>query len=180
MKKLVGIGAAVAVAFLASAPFVSAAESAPAAGKVKADVPAVVKVEAPAAKPLIVFKVKDGSGADVTQDALKGKKTLLVFAQTACSQCRSEVEAINSKYDGLAGKGQIYIVLVDVAGDRALAFYKSQNYKMPVLLDPDFTIPPQVNVRVTPSTVLVDGDLKVIENTSGFKKSELEALLGKL
>ncbi|TLN17428.1 redoxin domain-containing protein, partial [bacterium] len=54
------------------------------------------------------FSFKDAEGKTVTQENLKGKKTLLVFSQMACRQCRYEVKELMSKKDQIAN---MYVIL---------------------------------------------------------------------
>ena len=71
--------------------------------------------------------------------SLKGKKTLLMFAQMACRQCRTELEELSAKADQIDSG---YVVLVDVMPERAVEVYRAKGFKLKAILDPEFSIAP--------------------------------------
>lgn len=146
--------AAVAVAFLASAAF--------------------------AAAPINAFTVKDASGKEFKSDALKGKTTVLVLTQSACSQCRNEMKDLADYKDKIAAKANLFAVVVDLDSARAVEYFKSKGFDFNMLLDPDFNVGGAVGAGSTPATIVIDKDLNVKYMKTGYKDGDLEKLMKEL
>lgn len=126
------------------------------------------------------FKLKGSDGKDVTQEALKGKPTMLVISNTACGQCRAEMIDLEKSLDAIKAKGNLYVVMVDANADRALDAYNKLGYKAPILLDPDFIIPGSIDISATPATVILDKDLNVIFSKTGYRPGTMKEMLDKM
>lgn len=125
------------------------------------------------------FKIKAADGTEFTQEQLKGQKTLLVFAQMACRQCRTELKELEEAKADLKDK-KVYVILVDMNTDAAVTAWGKVGYTMPLLLDPDFKVAEMLGLRSTPSTVIVDKDLKVVYEKTGYKSGDVDTILEQL
>lgn len=131
-------------------------------------------------KVLAAFKLKNAEGKEVTQEAFKGKKTLFVVVQTACSQCRTELDDISKNLDKVKAKAEVVVILVDANSEIGLKRYQEMGYAMPLLLDPMFNVPASVDINVTPGTFATDKDLKVYLTKTGYRPGTLDQLIDKL
>lgn len=124
--------------------------------------------------------VKDIQGKEFKTETLKGKKSILIFVQAACGQCRSEISEVKDKAADLAKKGDIYFVVVDVNVERATEYFKSKELPGVVLMDPSFSIGDSIDVGATPATVVVDKDLNIVKSKVGFKTGDIDRLIKEL
>jgi len=126
------------------------------------------------------FKLKDGEGKEVTHEALKEKRTLFIVAQTACSQCRTEIKEIQERLDEVTAKAQVWVILVDANAEAGLERYGKLKLTLPVLLDPDFRLPASVGIEASPATFIVDGELNVVFTKTGYGPGSFEMIMEKL
>jgi thiol-disulfide isomerase/thioredoxin len=108
-----------------------------------------------------------------------GEKTVaLAFMNTTCSACQAEVSLLAK----LAAKNvdtlAVYLVAVDVRGDRLVKTY-SENYKYKVqyLLDPSFSIPPLYGFNYTPALVLLNKAGEIVYKKGGYTPADADALI---
>ena len=130
---------------------------------------------------LINFVLQNGltkKSVDFDND-IKGKSkyTAIIFANTACSACRREMQtlsALSAKYEDLT----TYVILVDMRGADIVEAYDEQ-FKLNVtyLLDPEFTQPPIYNFDFTPSLLIVDHSGKIVFKKGGYNTGKDEELL---
>jgi peroxiredoxin len=120
-------------------------------------------------KMLPKFSLQTIDGKTITTESFKEKKGIFVFSQMACRQCRMEMDELNGMVDDF--KGQLYIVLVDMNSEAAIPAYQSK-YKIPVILDPDFSIPAALDLQTTPSTIVFDAKGKVVYEKTGFTRGD--------
>lgn len=121
--------------------------------------------------------LKTGDGKDFTNETIKEKKVLFIVAQTACGQCRKEIADISEQFDKISGKGLVFTVLVDINQERALEYYKKKDYKVPVVLDPNFTIAGMADIAATPATIIVDAKGNITYTKTGYRPGQLEEIL---
>lgn len=159
-----------AMAMILALPLLAVAEEAPA--------PQFGKDVGQALKP---FDLKQVDGPNVTLASLAGKNTVLIFMQSSCTQCRDEMKTVNAMYDKIKDKVNVVAIGVDIEPARLTQYKSAYKIVFPILLDPDFTVPTSVGVRVTPATIVVDKDGKIAQKiTGGIGQGEIEELFGKL
>lgn len=124
--------------------------------------------------------LKTDEGKDFSFKDVVGKKVMFVIVQTACSQCRIELQDLSASLDKVKAKADVYAVLVDVASDRAVKAYKDAGYKLPLILDPGFALGAKGSVDATPATIVVGKDGKVAMSKTGYRPGQLEQILDKL
>lgn len=132
-----------------------------------------------AADQLPAFKLMGADGKELTQEQVQGsdKKTVFVMVQTACSQCSKELEEMDVLWDDLKAKANVYVVMLDMNSAPGMERYKNKGHKAPVLLDDKFKFPASVGIEVTPATMIVGPDLKIVYKKTGYRPGDLEALM---
>ena len=182
MKKITTLATAALFAAVVAAPAVVSAQ-APAAAPAAAEPakPAAVSPsaarpqKAPAAKvgeaaPEFELPVFGGTSVFKSVDS-KGKKAIVMaVTQSACTSCRTELELLNG-YVGKSANFEIYAVTVDAMGgkdkwnDAMTKIVDENGWKMPILVDPKFSVPRKFGVSATPGLVVIgkDGIIKNIE-----------------
>lgn len=129
------------------------------------------------------FKVKTGEGkefkVDFKEAMLKGD-ALFIIMQTACNQCRTELDEVAANADAIGKKAEVFVVLVDMNEERGIKYLQEKGYKFPILLDPTFTIGGQVGLDATPSTLAVKKDGTVKFKKTGYKPGDVEKLIDQL
>jgi peroxiredoxin len=157
---------------------VSAIAADPAQSKAADAVPAETAAPAPAKDAIPVFSLKMLDGKTVSNDTVKGKPSVFVFWQTACSLCRVEVEDINQLAQMQAYKGiNIYLVNVDLNAAKVLPSYVETNkISLPILVDPDYTLGPKFGINSTPGAAFVNSKGKVVSTTKGYGGDGISSL----
>lgn len=105
--------------------------------------------------------LKDLAGATVSLSAFNGKVVLLNFWATWCVPCMEEMPSLQRLHDKLKAKGFVVVaVSVDDAqsGDAVRKFVKDNQITMPVLLDPEGTLPFALGVTGYPESFFIGPD----------------------
>lgn len=127
------------------------------------------------------FDLKQVEGPNVTLESLAGKNTVLIFMQSSCTQCRDEMKTVNAMYEQIKGKVNVAAIGVDIDPARLTQYKGAYKIQFPILLDPEFTVPTSVGVRVTPATIVIDKEGKIAQKIlGGIGASEIEELFSKL
>lgn len=111
------------------------------------------------------------------KEMMGGKTSAVVFAQTACSNCRQEIRhlvAISEDYP----KVQQIVAIVDMNPNPARigAYLGELGFKGQVVTDPAFALASSVGVSMTPSMVMVDGGGNVTYSSIGFNEDVKKAI----
>lgn len=158
------------VAMLVGAMFAAGA-LVTAAGAEEAAAPAPVKYPLAVGQAVPEFSMPSADGAAVKfGPALFGQndKTVLVFINTACSACRSELTLVNKQAEKNA-KLKVYAVSVDMTGKEAVENYKKRfKFSVDYVLDPEFTLAPKFGFNFTPAMVVVGKDGKIQAVSAGY------------
>ena len=118
------------------------------------------------------LQVSDYQGKTVKlAEAVKGKKSMIIFFNTSCRQCLAETRYLMDNY----GDENNIFVAIDMAGadlvekwqKKRLADYPEIN----ILLDPEFKTPMQFGLSLTPSSVYINADGTVAQVKPGYNKS---------
>ena len=127
------------------------------------------------------FDLPQVEGGNVTLESLAGKKTVLIFMQSSCTQCRDEMRAANEMYEEVKDKANVVAIGVDIESRRLTQYKKAYKITFPILLDPEFAVGTSAGVRVTPATVVLDKEGKIVEKIlGGLTRGDVEELFGKL
>lgn len=109
----------------------------------------------------------------------EGNGTLIVFFNTACTVCRTELEHLAQFQD----KGDVEILGISIDMRTAAGvpkFAEQLGVKFNILWDPKFDLGRNLGVYLTPASVYVDKTGKVVSIHKGFDpdiQAELDKLL---
>jgi len=134
------VAAALVSTLLAPAPAGAAAALAPLSGE-------------PA--PALVLKDVHGAVHDLAQ--YRGKVVLINFWATWCEPCRLEMPSMQRLRDKLSGRPFVVLAVnVDEPDARVRRFVNETRFDLPVVLDVNKTVTRAWNVRVMPTSFIVD------------------------
>ncbi|OGO17102.1 MAG: hypothetical protein A2Z02_02120, partial [Chloroflexi bacterium RBG_16_48_7] len=110
------------------------------------------------------FSLADSSGKITTLSNYKGKWVVIVFWDLACTACKEELPYINSYFKGLSD-ANTDILTVSYKGQTVLveSYMRSQKFSFPVLLDVNGAVCEQFTIAAYPTTILIDGDRKIVK-----------------
>ena len=182
MKRLFAL--LVTVTFVASAAVCFAADV-----KAPAAAPAAPAAAAPAPPPpppvadKAGVKVSDWTaklvdGGDVKSASLAGKPYAVVFVNSSCAACRSELgELMNLQF---RPDFAVYIGAVDIKPERVIATYRDTfKITFPILDDSKFQVAKVFGISFTPASVIVDGSGKVEAWSAGYtEETKAEIMKG--
>jgi peroxiredoxin len=124
------------------------------------------------------------SGESIATSELRGRPVLVNFWATYCGSCLKEMPGMVETYRKFAPRGY-EVIAVAVSKDqpeRVAEFAAAQSLPFKVVFDGDGTLARGFgNVRVTPSTFVIDRDGRVLKRYVGDPPwSELHALLERI
>jgi peroxiredoxin len=104
------------------------------------------------------FQLPSLSGGERRLSQLRGKVVLVNFWATWCVPCRAEMPALENLYVDFKGKGlEILAVSIDLPGEASVhSFAQDLHLTFPILLDSNFATDEAYQIRVVPTTLLVD------------------------
>lgn len=123
--------------------------------------------------------------ADKTEQAskiLRGKATVLAFAQSACGACREELGMLTVMAQEQKGKYNFYVVMVDMSGNgpNLQKFLDDLGVNLKGFKDPKFVVAGKFNVGTTPSTVILNPKGEAVEMIRGFSPEMKDSILKSL
>jgi peroxiredoxin len=142
------------------------------------------KAAAPKPKPepkylSMKFKMLGGSGETTLKPLLKKNNTLLVFFQSACISCKTELEVLKADFTDHP-KADVVGIGVDVRPAQLESFVANLGFPKTVLLDPQFTLGPKVKVTYTPAVVILDKDGHLVSVIGGYTTGTLDRIKASL
>ncbi|MDD3784702.1 MAG: TlpA disulfide reductase family protein [Hydrogenophaga sp.] len=132
-----------------------------AAGPVRAqgqgELPGVDKADWPAGQPMPALRAPDLQGRMTDLASLRGKVVLVNFWASWCAPCRVEMPLLQAVPE-LLGEDRVAVLAVNFKeSPRTVArFVASQQWRVPVLLDPAGEVARAWGVKVFPTTLLID------------------------
>ena len=125
------------------------------------------------------FKLKDGTGADVTLASLKGRVVLLDFWATWCGPCKAAMPSVQKLSERFKDK-PVSILGVNVwertkPESAGLDYMKKKNYTYGCLIQGD-DLAKAYGISGIPTMILIDADGKVLHSVVGFDEGEEEKL----
>ncbi len=104
------------------------------------------------------FLIKNLQGGETTLSEFKGKVVMINFWATWCGPCKAEMPSMEALYQNYARKDfEILAVSIDMVEDAPVAaFIEDLSLSFPVLLDNDLEVNSLYQVRVVPTSILVD------------------------
>lgn len=115
------------------------------------------------------FKAKSTSGAEFSNESIKGKVVLLNFWATWCPPCIEEIPSLVKTYEELSPKGfEILAFGIDANGEKIIQdFMKKYKINYPVILDTDQKLSKSFSVLGVPENIIVGADGKILEKRYG-------------
>jgi peroxiredoxin len=105
--------------------------------------------------PALVLRDTEGKAHDLAQ--YRGKVVVINFWATWCEPCRQEMPSMQRLRDKLAGRSfAVLAVNVDEPDVRVRRFLDETRFDLPVVLDVNKTVTRAWNVRVMPTSFIVD------------------------
>ena len=131
--------------------------------------PLSVGVEAGLLAPDFMAKNLRGGTASLSQ--YRGKVVLINFWATWCGPCKLEMPSMQALYRSYSrGDFEILAVSIDTGGELPVRlFVKDFGFSFPVLMDSQFEVNDRYQVRVVPTSILVDRKGVVAQRFLGAK-----------
>lgn len=129
------------------------------------------------------FSVSDGENNTFTSASLKGKRTLLVFFHTGCSDCQRELPKVNAVWKALKEEDGYQVVAIAREEKRSdvAAYWAAHHFTVPFYLDMDRSVFSLFANSTIPRLYIIDPDGVVqwmaTETLDGMKAEELVWLL---
>lgn len=119
------------------------------------------------------FKWKDPSGSETEFDSFRGKVTLVNFWATWCGPCKHELPALIALSKELADQN---VVILGISTDRIKSdvppFIKKQGIPYTVILSNEELEKAFGNIRVIPTTFLIDANGKIANTIVGSRTKD--------
>jgi peroxiredoxin len=123
-------------------------------------------------QPMPDFTLTDSTGKTVKlSDAVHEKKLVMInFWATWCAPCRVEMPGFERIYGAKKDEGfTILAIDEDKERDRLDAYLREKPVSFPVLIDQDGALAKQLGLHAFPTTILVDGNGKIVEVIEGVQ-----------
>jgi thiol-disulfide isomerase/thioredoxin/uncharacterized membrane protein YphA (DoxX/SURF4 family) len=120
------------------------------------------------------FKLADDKGRDISDNDLKGKKTLVAFWSTGCPHCANMIEDLRN-WDGARGQDEPNLIVFSDGSREELQAYRLES---PVILDEGHQTAAGFGMYGTPSAVLVNEDGVIVSETA-IGAPDIWALVGR-
>ncbi len=124
----------------------------------------------PERRPFPEIQLLDAKGGVQSLKAALGQVTILNFWATWCGPCRLELPELQQVYNEMAGDGvAVLAVNMDSPREQVKPFFSRANLSLPVFFLDEET-EASLGVRSLPTTVLLDGDGKVVNIWNGYSR----------
>ena len=122
-----------------------------------------------------------GGPGDLALENFRGKVVYLDFWASWCGPCRKSLPLYETLYQEIGGQGesaQFAVVAINLDEDKADAvrFLEKHPVSYPVLLDPEGVTAAGWQVKVMPSSFLLDRSGAVVKEYAGFEESHIEEI----
>ncbi len=165
------LAAALAAAFLFSAPVAGAADK-------KAEPKADLR---PWSGPTPALSLKDLGGAQHKLEAYRGKVVILNFWATWCEPCREEMPSFNRLRKALEGQPvAMFAINIGEGEGRINEFLGKVPIDFPVLLDRDSQLSRAWKVRLMPTTFILGTDGRIRYSFAGERDWADASVLAKI
>jgi len=117
------------------------------------------------------FRVKNLRGGAMTLSEHRGRVVLINFWATWCKPCRMEMPSMEALYRSQPRHDfEILSISIDTSGAPTVRQYVEQfGFSFPVLLDDNFQINDLYQVRVAPTSILIDRRGRVAARIPGAR-----------
>jgi peroxiredoxin len=117
------------------------------------------------------FRVANTAGGTMTLSEHRGKVVLINFWATWCGPCRAEMPSMEALYRShLQHSFEILAISIDTGSpSRVRAYVDDFGFTFPVLLDADYRVNDLYQVRVAPTSFLIDRQGRIVRKIPGAK-----------
>ncbi len=104
------------------------------------------------------FQVRNLRGGTATLSAHRGKVVLINFWATWCGPCKAEMPSMEALYREYREEGlEILAISIDTSGAPPVrAYIEAFGFSFPVLLDSEYRVNDLYQVRVVPTSLMID------------------------
>lgn len=114
------------------------------------------------------FALTTIEGRTIDSNSLRGKVVLVNFWATWCGPCKEEMPALMRLKECLAGKDfELLAITTDQQVEGIRTFVRALGLEFPVLLDNTKDVSAAFGVRGLPTTVLIDGQGRLVGRAIG-------------
>lgn len=136
-------------------------------------------------RPAPAFAVDDLAGKKFSNEALRGRVTLVDFWATWCVPCRKSMPELQALHEKYAGRGLTVLgISIDEGGaSKVKKYVTSKKLTYPIAIDSEKTPAwDAFRVKAVPAAFLIDREGRVVAQWTGAspKAADLEAALEKL
>ncbi len=124
------------------------------------------------------FRLPQLNGAgELTLEDFRGKVVYLDFWASWCGPCRKSLPLYEALYQGHE-PAQFTVLAINLDEDKedAVRFLQQHPVSYPVLLDPQGVTATEWQVKVMPSSFLLDRSGAVVKEYAGFEESHMEEI----
>jgi thiol-disulfide isomerase/thioredoxin len=122
------------------------------------------------------IQLLDAKGGVQSLKASLGRATILNFWATWCGPCRLELPELQQVYNEMGGRGVVVLAInLDSPREQVAPFFKRANLSLPVYFLDDET-EATLGVRSLPTTVLLDGEGKIVNVWGGYSREGIDQL----
>ena len=109
------------------------------------------------------FEITTNTGLKITSQALRGKKTLIVFFNTSCSDCQRELPVIQQIADATESDQNVNVICIarEETAASIQAYWAENNLTMPFSPQPDRAIYNLFATSIIPRAYIIDATLTV-------------------
>lgn len=127
------------------------------------------------------FDLPSLDGEAWTPETLAGKLTIVNFWATWCPPCIEEMPSMNALWQKLEGEGVSMVAINAGEGEEAVTtFLEKIPVDFPILLGDGATSLPNWSVRGLPTTLIVDGNGKIIYEALGPREWDDDEFVRKM
>jgi peroxiredoxin len=131
----------------------------------------------PAGEPAPAILLKDTNGEKFSlEEALKKGPVLAAFFKVNCPTCQFTFPFLERMYETYGGDGFTFLGISQNNDGDTREFAQEFGVKFPLLIDDDntFTASNEYGITNVPSVFLISQDGKILEQSVGFAKRDLE------
>ncbi|OGW58578.1 MAG: hypothetical protein A2Z09_04425 [Nitrospirae bacterium RBG_16_43_8] len=112
------------------------------------------------------FSLTDLQGKKVDLSDLRGKVVLVNFWASWCSPCKMEIPGFQRVYEAYKGRG--FVVIGIALDDVKPSFIRDMGMTYPVVMADNKVVKDYGNVRMIPTSFLIDKDGRIIKKIMGI------------
>lgn len=125
-----------------------------------------------------------GRSFDIANLSNNGKPIVMVFFDTNCKPCLSELNRIADTYDDWVQETGVKLVAIALDDARNLAkvepYVNSKEWNYEVYTDSEQHLKGALGITNTPTTLILDGDLNIVWRHTGFEVGDEDSILEKV